>query len=190
VGAPLVAGTCSRLVADLNRSPHNPAVIPETSFGVPVPGNRRLTEGARNERIARYHTPYWAEVAKRLDRAAHRHGFVLHVSVHSFTPLLDPDHRKFDVGLLFHPCRPAEVRLAEEARDELRKQWSVELNQPYPGDGDSIAAPHREKMPDERYVCLEVEANQASMRDGWAAPLADALAAVIHATMRDRARRG
>lgn len=188
--APAVMGHCSRLVVDLNRSPDNPAVIPASSFGVPVPGNQALPECARTDRLAKFHAPYWSEVARRIDRAVSRHGYVIHVSVHSFTPRMDPEGRRFDVGLLFHPERRQEVRIALQAKEHLMSAgWSTELNRPYSGDMDGIATPHRGRMSDDTYACLEVEANQGRMTEGWERPLAGAIAEVVKKVMRDRARR-
>ncbi|MGH7805369.1 MAG: N-formylglutamate amidohydrolase, partial [Candidatus Binatia bacterium] len=54
----------SRLLADLNRSPENDQAVPETSFGLYVPGNYRLSARDRSERLRRYHRPYREAVRK------------------------------------------------------------------------------------------------------------------------------
>jgi predicted N-formylglutamate amidohydrolase len=191
LGASVVAGGCSRLVVDLNRSPDNPVVIPANSFGVPVPGNQGLSAEARRRRLERYHAPYWNEVARRLHRAVAAHGRALHVSVHSFTPHMEPELRKFDVGLLFDPARASEVRIARAVRPVLqRRGWSVEMNRPYRGDMDGVAAPHRVRFADDAYACLEVEVNQGRMTDGWAAALAEGIVEAVLDATGGRARRG
>ncbi|MEL6186236.1 MAG: N-formylglutamate amidohydrolase, partial [Myxococcota bacterium] len=66
---PLLAGRYSRLVADLNRGPNNPEVVPEVAFGVPVPGNRNLGTKGRETRVRDYHTPYWRAARDAVDSA-------------------------------------------------------------------------------------------------------------------------
>jgi predicted N-formylglutamate amidohydrolase len=65
---PCLLGRYSRLVADLNRSPHNRQVVPVVAFGTTVPGNRGLTPGARRQRLDRYHTPWREEAVRLIDR--------------------------------------------------------------------------------------------------------------------------
>ncbi len=191
LGGELTAGTCSRLVADLNRSPDNPMVIPEVSFGVAIPGNHGLSATERAARIARYHAPYWRAVASRIEATVATFGFSLHVSVHSFTPRLDPERRRFAVGLLFDPQRSTEAAVVETVRAALlRHGWTVERNQPYRGDTDSIAAPFRRGLGDDRYACLQIEVNQSAMVGRWATRLGEVTAQAISGFMRNRARRG
>ncbi len=188
LAAPLVAGTCSRLLVDLNRSPDNPAVIPAVSFGVPVPGNQNLSDAERSTRVRDFHAPYWNEVAARIDQAVAAHGRVLHVMIHSFTPFLDPERRRFDLGLLFDPDRPSEVQLAQLARMRLENAGcSVELNRPYSGAADGIPMPHRRKHADGVYTCLEVEANQGMMTGRWAERLGAAVCEVVREALGERA---
>jgi len=191
LGVELTAGTCSRLVADLNRSPDNPMVIPEVSFGVTIPGNHGLSATERAARIARYHAPYWRAVASRIEATVATFGFSLHVSVHSFTPRLDPERRRFAVGLLFDPERAAETALVGAVESVLQHHgWTVERNQPYRGDTDSIAVPFRRGLGDDRYACLQIEVNQCVMVGEWATRLGEVIAQALSDFMRDRARRG
>lgn len=98
----MIAGT-SRLVVDLNRDADDPAAIPIISDGVIIPGNAALDETGRAERIARFHTPYHAEVAAIIARSQPD----LIVSVHSFTPRLETatdetPHRPWEIGILYN----------------------------------------------------------------------------------------
>jgi len=56
--APLVRSSHSRLLVDLNRSASNPDSVPTVSFGLPVPGNQKLSLEERMRRLDTYHTPY------------------------------------------------------------------------------------------------------------------------------------
>ena len=59
-------GHISRLVCDLNREPHAPAVIPIASDGHAIPGNA-LDHADHAARLERFHRPYHAALAALLD---------------------------------------------------------------------------------------------------------------------------
>jgi predicted N-formylglutamate amidohydrolase len=90
----------SRLVCDFNRDRSAPGVIPETSDGHVIPGNR-LTEEEREARRARYFEVYHSALAELLVQAPP----ALIVSLHSFTPRLASDpaqQRPWEVGVLYN----------------------------------------------------------------------------------------
>ncbi|MHA6345407.1 N-formylglutamate amidohydrolase [Roseivivax sp. CAU 1761] len=127
--APLLAGTISRLVYDLNRPADAPDAIPAYSEIHAVPGNRDLSAEARAERHARIHTPFHATLAELLDRQTARAGSVALITVHSFTPVYRGARRAVDLGFL-HDADPglAEAALAAET---ARGLWRAALNEPY-----------------------------------------------------------
>src|SRR5688572_15388423 len=91
-GAPLVAATVTRLLVDLNRSPHNPRVFSEIT--------RSLPRAERMSLLERHHGPHWQTVRGHLSDAVGRRHRVLHLAVHSFTPVLRGVTRKADIALL------------------------------------------------------------------------------------------
>ena len=92
-------GHISRLVCDLNREPHAPAVIPIASDGHAIPGNA-LDHAAHEARLNRFHTPYHAALAALLDDKPP----ALVLSLHSFTPQLATSDaaRPWQVGVLYN----------------------------------------------------------------------------------------
>jgi len=92
-------GHVSRLVCDLNREPHAPAVIPIASDGHAIPGNA-LDHAAHEARLARFHAPYHNALSALLnDRPP-----ALVLSLHSFTPQLatSDEPRPWQVGVLYN----------------------------------------------------------------------------------------
>ena len=90
----------SRLVCDVNREPHAPAVIPIASDGHAIPGNM-IDHAAHLARLDRFFHPYHAALAELLDSAPP----ALILSLHSFTPCLatHPDEpRPWQVGVLYN----------------------------------------------------------------------------------------
>jgi predicted N-formylglutamate amidohydrolase len=158
--APLFAGGISRLLMDLNRSPHNPRVYSKLLRELPATQQRAL--------LARYHTPHWQAVGDHVAQSIRRYGKVIHIAVHSFTPVLvhddgRKDKRTADVGLLYDPARPGETRLARRWRVALKDadaELRVRCNYPYLGKGDGLASSLRKQHTSRRYVGFELELNQ------------------------------
>ena len=92
-------GHISRLVCDLNREPHAPAVIPIASDGHAIPGNA-LDHAAHQARLERFHTPYHTALSDLLNDSPP----ALVLSLHSFTPQLatSDEARPWQVGVLYN----------------------------------------------------------------------------------------
>ena len=123
--APAILGTVSRLVLDLHREPDHPNLIPHYSDGHDIAGNLQIE---REERLARFHTPYHAFIEDRI--RAVRPAMIL--SIHSFTPRLERggSDRPWEVGILYNE----DDRAARPAIDWLKAQGlTVGDNEPYSG---------------------------------------------------------
>lgn len=156
--APLVSAEVSRLLVDLNRSIGHPHL-----HLAPV---RDLPAAQRRQLLERYYTPYRSEVAARVDGAIARQGCAIHLSSHSFTPVLDGQVRRADVGLLYDPARPAERALCARWLAALRARAPVLVvrrNYPYRGNGDGLTTWLRRRLPADRYLGIELELNQRSV---------------------------
>lgn len=161
-GAPLHSGSVSRLLVELNRSPGNPKVFSRFV--------RKLPPAERDALFARYFEPYHAEV-RRLVAAelAGRDGEgaerlpILHLSVHSFTPVFNGRTRDVDVGLLYDPARVRELELVTHWQFALRAAepgWRVRRNRPYRGDADGLTTLLRAEFAPDDYLGLELEVSQ------------------------------
>jgi predicted N-formylglutamate amidohydrolase len=98
-GTAAFQGNVSRLVCDINREPHAPAVIPIASDGHAIPGNA-LDHAAHQGRLERFHTPYHTALAALLDESPP----ALVLSLHSFTPQLatSDEPRPWQAGVLYN----------------------------------------------------------------------------------------
>lgn len=174
--APLVAATTTRLLVDLNRSPHNPAVFSELT--------RKLARDVRAELLAEHHTPHWARVRAAL-RA--QRGTTIHVAVHSFTPRWQGATRRVAIGLLYDSRRTSEREFASLWQRELRQRapgHAIRRNAPYRGGADGLTTALRRELPANRYVGLELELNQrllatAGQRRRTLAALVESLEATL-----------
>jgi predicted N-formylglutamate amidohydrolase len=153
--APVVTATVTRLLVDLNRSPHNPRVFSEVT--------RPLPRSERVELLEQYHRPHWDAVRGHISRAVTRRRRVLHLAIHTFTPVLDGVMRKPDVAVLYDPRRPAEAGLvAAWVRSLVAALPSrvVRRNDPYRGAGDGLPTAMRRELAPASYMGIELEINQ------------------------------
>ncbi|HKW13916.1 MAG TPA: N-formylglutamate amidohydrolase [Candidatus Krumholzibacteria bacterium] len=155
-GAPLLANTVSRLVVDTNRSVGHPRLF--SAF------TRKLVREERKQLVARHYLPHRGAVEAVIRSALREHDRVVHVGVHTFTPVLKGKKRTADIGLLFDPKRKAEVDFCEVWLHALH--WEAPLlrvkkNYPYKGSSDGLTTALRDKFPATRYLGIELEVNQS-----------------------------
>jgi predicted N-formylglutamate amidohydrolase len=175
--APLVYSTTTRLLVDLNRSVGHPRLFSEVTRGLPPAERERI--------LAKHYRPYRRQVE---DWVATQRRPVVHVSSHSFTPVLDGEVRNADIGLLYDPRRSRERALAARWKAAILERepgLRVRFNYPYAGRADGLTSAMRRRFPDARYAGIELEINQrclppagrawSRLRRTVAAALADAL---------------
>lgn len=153
--APLHFATTTRLLVDLNRSLHVNSVWSEWS--------RELDPAARAELIRTYYTPYRHAVQARLTRLVAQDQRVLHLSIHSFTPVFDGKQRNAAVGMLYDPGRHIEATLARALAMAVRTEDStlhVRRNYPYVGYTDGFTTSLRRLLPAACYAGIEIETMQ------------------------------
>jgi predicted N-formylglutamate amidohydrolase len=153
--APLIAHTVTRLLVEPNRSVLHPALFSAVTQGLP--------DHQRKLILDRYYLPHRRRVCEAVERLAPRGACVLHVGVHSFTPVLDGHVRNADVGLLYHPARPRErdfCRRWRQSLNTLAPDLRVRMNYPYLGKADGLTTALRRHFPPRRYLGIELEVNQ------------------------------
>jgi predicted N-formylglutamate amidohydrolase len=152
--APLVYSTVSRLVIDLNRSLGHPNVWSDATRGLPAEEKARI--------VRRYYAPYRHKVMTLVADAVRSGKRVVHLSSHSFTPVLDGVRRNADLGFLYDPARPGEARLAASWKAALGASvpdLRVRRNYPYNGKADGLTTSLRKAFSAGAYVGIEIEIN-------------------------------
>jgi predicted N-formylglutamate amidohydrolase len=155
-GAPLVASTVSRLVVEPNRSIGHAQLFSEFTRG--------LSREEKTALLKSHYHPHRGAVEAVVRSALRTHARVVHVGVHTFTPVLNGKKRTTDVGLLFDPARKAEADFCEVWLHALH--WEAPLlrvkkNYPYKGSSDGLTTALRGKFAASRYLGVEIEVNQA-----------------------------
>jgi len=152
-------GKFSRLFVDLNRTITNKSAFSEYL---------RNNENAKAEATA-YWKEYRTTIEKFVDsalkpktRAAKSAPSVVHLGIHSFTPVLNGKVRNTDIGILYDPTRPQECAYANVIKAEIKRLYpamKVRFNYPYKGTSDGLTTTLRKKF-GPRYVGIEIEINQ------------------------------
>jgi predicted N-formylglutamate amidohydrolase len=153
---PLHAVTWSRLLVESNRAPSNRRIW--STFTASLPRAERAAI------LERYWWPHRREVVAAVQREIARRGRVIHVAVHSFTPVLGREVRKADIGLLYDSRRPRERAFCLRWQAALREhapQFRVRRNYPYSGLADGLPTWLRRRYRDAAYAGVELEINQA-----------------------------
>lgn len=151
--------TTSRLLVELNRSQGHPRLFSEFT--------RSLSNKEKQHLLKAYYFPYREEIEQVISREISLGEKVLHISVHSFTPILNGKVRETDVGLLFDPSKALEkgfVRIWKFNLGKFAPALKVRFNYPYLGRADGFTTYLRKKYP-RNYMGLELEVNQALLEN-------------------------
>ena len=150
-----MSATVSRLLIDLNRSIGHPQLFSAATRAAPAKLRARIVE--------QHYRPYRIRVEYLVRQSVSRARRVIHISSHSFTPELDGEVRRADVGLLYHPGRQGEIELCARWKASLAvlaPGLRVRRNYPYAGKGDGLTSYLRGRFPPDAYVGVELEVNQ------------------------------
>ncbi len=150
LNAVAVCAGYSRLLIDCNRELEDHDLILAESDGVSIPANQSLLPAEREKRIQNFYHPYH----EAIDQLFAEQGSSLLLSIHSFTPVLRGQERKFDVGVLFDSYDT----LAQELGQRLEKAgFNIRYNEPYSGhDGLIFSARNHGKRHGILYIELEI----------------------------------
>ena len=152
-----IEGSYTRLSIDLNRNSLRNHRYSEFSEALPAEEKNLLEE---------YFETYRGAFFKALEGALQKRTSppALHLSVHSFTPVLNGEVRNADLGILYDPARKKEAGLARLWKQRLQKlcpTLRVRFNYPYAGKTDGHTTALRKRFSESRYLGFEIEINQA-----------------------------
>lgn len=144
----------SRLLVEINRSLGHPHLFSEITG--------KLSASEKEKILESFYHPYRKEVEKKIKEYISKDEQVLHLSIHSFTPILNGDKRNADIGLLYDPERIEEKLFCRTFKQRLLQEdqgLKVRFNYPYLGKADGFTTYLRRKFP-KNYLGIEVEVNQ------------------------------
>jgi predicted N-formylglutamate amidohydrolase len=171
--------TISRLLVELNRSIGNANLFSEISKNLPQSHKDRIIE--------LYYTPYRDAGENMMLAWASKKHTIVHISVHSFTPIFEGEERKADIGLLYDPKRSSEKEFCKIWKDELEEKndnFKTRLNYPYQGTSDGFTTHLRKKFPDSQYVGIELEVNQKYLESSTSADTRKVITSTIIGSLK------
>ena len=153
--APLFVAPASRLLIEVNRSVGHRRLFSEFSSGLSAAEQKQL--------LAQYYLPHRNAVETAIQSEIEKKKKVLHLSLHSFTPVLGEEIRRADIGLLYDPSRIGEREFSSywiSAIRDLRSDLKIRRNYPYLGKADGFTTYLRRRFTQQSYWGIELEVNQ------------------------------
>lgn len=145
--------TC-RLLIDLNRSLQSESLFSSYTRNLPIDTKEKIIE--------LFYLPYRDKVVEEVEKFIKDGHQIIHLSIHSFTPVLNSEKRKNDIGLLFDPSRKDEYdfcKIWKNEIEQLSNEFTVMFNYPYNGTDDGLTTYLRNLYP-LNYLGIELEVNQ------------------------------
>jgi len=145
----------SRLLVELNRSLHHSKLFSEFT--------QDLDRKTKNSILDHYYHPYRNELTSQIQQAMGQNQRVLHISVHSFTPVLNGERRQADIGLLYDSTRLEEKNFSRSWKQSLLRlnpELNIRYNYPYAGKADGFTTHLRKQFSQADYLGIELEVNQ------------------------------
>lgn len=144
----------SRWLIELNRSLHHPKLFSADAQALQAEEKQHLID----THYLAYRNPIEAQVREWLGEGEQ----VLHLSIHSFTPIMGGVRRNADIGLLYDSRRPMEKVFCQKLKSAIHKEdaaLKTRYNYPYLGKADGFTT-HLRRQFHEGYQGVEVEVNQ------------------------------
>jgi predicted N-formylglutamate amidohydrolase len=152
LNVPLFGCHSTRLLIEANRSLNSQQLFSEFT--------KNLSEDEKSILIKEYYLPYRNEVENKIASLTKP---VVHISMHSFTPVMNDEVRTTDIGILFYPSRKFESSVSNKLQISLKKLlpcFNIDFNKPYKGTDDGFTTYLRTKFSDHEYAGIELEVNQ------------------------------
>ena len=180
LGAPLYKLEISRLLIEVNRSIGHPELFSEFISVLPETNKRQL--------INRYYLPYRESVEEKIKELNRSGNMVLHLGIHTFTPVYNNKIRSCDIGLLYDPARAYEKQYCDLLKVHLKQNLphlNILSNQPYKGVDDGLTTYLRNRINESQYLGIELEVNQRFLNQKNQIPQ-DIRQAIVHSIEQTR----
>lgn len=177
-----IQATSTRLLIDCNRNIKHSDCFSEVT--------RNLSVEEKQHIIDNYYWPFRHQTMAKIKQHIENGSQVLHLSIHSFTPIFNGVTRNADIGLLYDPRRISEKIFATRWKAELKKlapEYKIRMNYPYKGISDGFTSMMRKGYTATQYIGIELESNQAITLDdkkivGLKKNFADSLLKLIYSS--------
>lgn len=149
----------SRLLIELNRSLHHPKLFSNFS--------KELSKKEKETLINTYYLDYRNTIESTINQWIDKEETVVHLSIHTFTPILNNIKRNCDIGLLYDSRNIIEATFCTALKKQLKiseSSFIVRHNYPYLGKADGFTTYLRKQFKN-NYLGIELEVNQKFVKD-------------------------
>ena len=164
----------SRLLVELNRSLYHRQLFSEVS--------KEFSAEKKEEILQQYYFPYRNSVEKQIEIWRHLNEKVIHLPLHSFTPIFNGIERNTDFGILYDSSKTNEKNFSKNFKLQLQQelpQFKIRFNYPYLGKADGFTTYLRKKFPT-NYTGIELEINQKyAVENQFSATIKQAIVRVL-----------
>ena len=150
----LIYNKICRLLVECNRSEDSPELFSSYS--------QKLKDSVKEYILEQYYYPYREKVEDHIQMHL-QDKRVIHLSIHTFTPIWHGTERMVDIGLLFDDNRSNEIEFCSAWKNAVRDrlpEYTTLLNVPYHGADDGFTTYLRKQFPEDHYLGIEIEINQ------------------------------
>ena len=179
---PLYVNVVSRLLIDSNRSKFNPELYSEFS--------KTLDPVVKKFLMKKYYTAYRQQVYEWIKERARKTDSVVHLSIHTFTPVLKGEVRSADIGILYDEKREPEAKISKQLVNELgvfAPQFVTKHNYPYLGTADGFTTYLRKEFRPQNYSGIEIEVNNKHHSKPQMEEIKKALQSAVRSVMSEEA---
>ena len=179
---PLYVNVVSRLLIDSNRSKFNPELYSEFS--------KTLDPVVKKFLMKKYYTAYRQQVYEWIKERARKTDSVVHLSIHTFTPVLKGEVRSADIGILYDEKREPEAKISKQLVNELgifAPQFVTKHNYPYLGTADGFTTYLRKEFRPQNYSGIEIEVNNKHHSKPQMEEIKKALQSAVRLVMSEEA---
>ncbi|PNW29243.1 N-formylglutamate amidohydrolase [Formosa algae] len=144
----------SRLLIELNRSLHHKNLFSGYA--------KTLSNSDKEYLITSYYKVYRNALEQYISKEINKENTVIHLAIHSFTPVLKGEQRTCDIGLLYDTERVEESKFCKTFKSNLHLEnprLKIRFNYPYLGKADGLTTYLRKQHP-LNYIGIELEVNQ------------------------------
>ncbi|MTI20637.1 N-formylglutamate amidohydrolase [Fulvivirga sp. RKSG066] len=145
----------TRLLVEVNRSIGHEQLFSEFT--------KKVDPHVKQLLLDKYYKPYRQEVQDKIEELVSDGHQVIHISMHTFTPVLNGIERTVDIGILFDDNRREELVFSDAWKEQLQltlPDLTIMHNCPYHGADDGFTTYLRTKFTASQYLGLEIEVNQ------------------------------
>ena len=104
----------------------------QKEFDADLRFSKVLARSEKDRIVRRFYHRYRESVIHHIRERMQENRRVLHISLHSFTPVLNKEKRNADMGILYDPGRKREKAFAISLQNALRIRTGLKIRRNYP----------------------------------------------------------